>query len=81
LLDGQTLPHVPQFVLSLNVSAQNGVPPSRPHFVCVWRQLLVQTPAEQTSSALHTVPHAPQFALSVCVSVQYGEPASGVHFI
>jgi hypothetical protein len=35
LLEGQTLPHVPQFVLSLAVSAQNGVPPSSPQSVCV----------------------------------------------
>ncbi len=81
LFEGQTLPHVPQFVLSVVVSAQNGVPPSSPHAVCVGKQLLVQTPAEHTSSVGHVVPHAPQFALSVWMSVQYGEPASGVHFV
>jgi hypothetical protein len=77
----QTLPHDPQFALSVFVFAQYGEPVSPPQNVWPLLQLFEHVPLTQTSCVVHVFPHVPQFALSVFVLAQYGEPASGVQSV
>jgi hypothetical protein len=58
------VPQVPQFTLSVCVSAQNG-PASALHMVCVAAHTEVHAPAVQAFPAGHTVPHFPQLVGSV----------------
>jgi hypothetical protein len=68
---------VPQFVLSLSVSAQNGVPPSGEQIVCVDVQSEEHAPALHVcKTPEHVIPHVPQLALSLCKFAQYEMPAS-----
>jgi hypothetical protein len=60
----QTLPHVPQFRLSLVVSLQV------PLQVANEPQVVVHTPALQTWPAAHALPQVPQLAASTLVSLQ-----------
>ena len=75
-LFGQTLPHPPQFELSLFGSMQYGcdAPPSVPasgkHSICVERHVFAHFPPAQTWSPSHALPQVPQFLLSVPVVAQ-----------
>jgi hypothetical protein len=81
LPDGHTLPHEPQFALSLSESTQYA-PASPLQSVCVPPHALVHVPATHESSGFeHGFPHAPQFALSVCKSAQYAAPPSPPHCV
>jgi hypothetical protein len=66
LFGGHTVPQVPQFWLSLGVSAQNGVPPSGRHFFWIGEHVDLHAPSMHDSSTPHFLPQSPQFALSVC---------------
>ena len=83
VLDGQTLPHVPQFALSLSRSAQKGAPPSCVQTVWPCEHCDAQPPSLQNwRLPEHAVPHAPQFALSVERFAQYAAaPPSVLHSV
>ena len=79
-----TVPHLPQFWLSLCVSAQYGVPPSGVQTACCDVHCEAQPPSEHAvSGPEQTVPHAPQFALSVETFAQYAvvPPSPLVHSV
>jgi hypothetical protein len=62
--DGQAVPHIPQFELSLCVFVQTPL-----QFVPDV-QTPVHTPLWQICPDVHIVPHIPQFELSDLISVQ-----------
>jgi hypothetical protein len=70
----QTLPHMPQFALSVLVFAQYGTPPSGVHSASPPPSSpphsIAHLPAVHTSPTEHVLPHVPQLALSVCVLAQ-----------
>jgi hypothetical protein len=82
-LAAQTCPHVPQFRLSLFVSAQYGEPPSGEHSVWKLAHSDEQPPSKHaTNVPLHVFPHAPQFALSLVRFAQYvWPPPSAPHSV
>jgi hypothetical protein len=63
-VDLHALPQVPQFALSVCVSAHLPV-----HATCGALHSEAQAPFVQVSDAPHAFPQAPQFAVSVCVLV------------
>jgi hypothetical protein len=79
---GQTLPHVPQLMLSLRVSAQYGAPPSGVQTDWIDVHCEPHPPFEQFwSTPVQTMPHMPQLALSLVRSAQYAAPPSAVHSV
>ncbi len=72
----QTLPHAPQFSLSVLVLTQLEGPPSLPHSVLPEGQAEVQTPPTHAWPPAQRVPHLPQFSLSVLSETQMAPQAS-----
>ena len=60
---GQTVPHVPQLLVSLESVTQRP-----PHTVCPLGH--VHVPETHEAPTAHVVPHAPQLAVLVFVSTQ-----------